>query len=136
MTNEELKGKIVEIVKPVLNRERISCNEDKACEECWFPCAVERVSRAVADALIAAGIGDVKAAEHRAEVTERALKLPCKVGDTVYQTDGIRAYSSIVKNIVFDTVGLAFDKTAIGKSVFLTREAAEARLKELEEKGK
>lgn len=66
----------------------------------------------------------------------KLVELPCKVGDTVYQTDGIRAYSSIVKNIVFDTVGLAFDKTAIGKSVFLTHEAAEARLKELEEKGK
>lgn len=66
----------------------------------------------------------------------KLVELPCKVGDTVYQTDGIRAYSSIVKNIVFDTVGLAFDKTAIGKSVFLTREAAEARLKELEAKGK
>ena len=91
---------------------------------------------AFADALIAAGIGDVKAAEHRAEVAERALELPCKVGDTVYQTDGIRVYSSIVKNIVFDTVGLAFDKTAIGKSVFLTREAAEAKLKELEERDK
>lgn len=62
------------------------------------------------------------------------VELPCKVGDTVYQTDGIRVYSSIVKNIVFDTEGLAFDKTAIGKSVFLTREAAEARLKELEGK--
>lgn len=64
------------------------------------------------------------------------VELPCKVGDTVYQTDGIRVYSSIVKNIVFDTVGVSFDKTAIGKSVFLTREAAEARLKELEEEGK
>ena len=65
----------------------------------------------------------------------KLVELPCKEGDTVYQTDGIRVYSSIVKNIVFDIVGLAFDKTAIGKSVFLTREAAEARLKELEEKG-
>ena len=74
MTNDEVKGKIAEIVKPVLKRERISCNEDKACERCWFPCAVERLSRDVADALIESGIGDVKAAEHRAEVGERALK--------------------------------------------------------------
>lgn len=68
MTDDELKNKITEIVKPVLKKERISCNEDKACERCWFPCTVERVSGAVADALIAAGISDVKAAEHRAEV--------------------------------------------------------------------
>lgn len=78
MTDDELKNKITEIVKPVLKKEQISCNEDKACEECWFPCAVERVSRTVADALIAAGIGDIKAAEHRAEVAERALGL-CEI---------------------------------------------------------
>lgn len=66
----------------------------------------------------------------------KLVELPCKVGDTVYQTDGIRVYESVVKNIIFDTSGVAFDKSAIGKDIFLTREAAEARLKELEEKGK
>lgn len=66
----------------------------------------------------------------------KLAELPCKVGDTVYQTDGIRVYESVVKNIIFDTSGVAFDKSAIGKDIFLTREAAEARLKELEEKGK
>ena len=66
----------------------------------------------------------------------KLVELPCKVGDTVYQTDGIRVYESVVKNIIFDTSGEAFDKSAIGKDIFLTREAAEARLKELEEKGK
>nr|DAW35870.1 MAG TPA: hypothetical protein [Caudoviricetes sp.] len=62
----------------------------------------------------------------------KLVELPCKVGDTVYQTDGIRVYESVVKNIIFDTSGVAFDKSAIGKDIFLTREAAEARLKELE----
>ena len=66
----------------------------------------------------------------------KLVELPCKVGDTVYQTDGIRVYESVVKNIIFDTSGVAFDKSAIGKDIFLTREAAEARLKELEAKGK
>ena len=66
----------------------------------------------------------------------KLVELPCKVGDTVYQTDGIRVYDSVVKNIIFDTSGVAFDKSAIGKDIFLTREAAEARLKELEAKGK
>ena len=64
----------------------------------------------------------------------KLVELPCKVGDTVYQTDGIRVYESVVKNIIFDTSGVAFDKSAIGKDIFLTREAAEARLKELEAK--
>lgn len=61
------------------------------------------------------------------------IELPCKVGDTVYQTDtvGERIYPSKIKNIIFDTDGgFAFDQNAIGKSVFLTREEAEQRLEE------
>ena len=52
---------------------------------------------------------------------------PCKVGDTVYQTDGERVYESVVKNVIYDTDGIAFDETAIGKSVFLQRGQAEVR---------
>lgn len=55
---------------------------------------------------------------------------PCKVGDTVYQTDGCKIYESTVREIIYDTDGIAFDKTAIGTSVFLTREEAEAALAE------
>lgn len=39
-------------------------------------------------------------------------------------------YESKVKNIIFDTDGIAFDERAIGKSVFLTREEAEKKLEE------
>lgn len=63
---------------------------------------------------------------------------PCKVGDKVYQTDGLRIYESTVmeityttKNVVYCTENICFDETAIGKSIFLTKEEAEARLKEL-----
>ena len=49
MTNEELKKKIVEIVW-------------KAWEE-PVPCTAERKFERIADALIAAGIGDVKEVE-------------------------------------------------------------------------
>lgn len=63
------------------------------------------------------------------------IVLPCKVGDTVYQTDGIRIYESKIKSIIYDTNNFAFDETAIGKSVFLTREEAEKALKEREENG-
>lgn len=55
---------------------------------------------------------------------------PCKVGDKVYQTDGCRIYESTVREIIYDTDGIAFDKTAIGTSVFLAREEAEAALAE------
>jgi hypothetical protein len=58
------------------------------------------------------------------------IAMPCKVGDVVYQTDGCRIYESTVREIIYDTDGIAFDETAIGKSVFLTREEAEAELAE------
>ena len=55
---------------------------------------------------------------------------PCKVGDTVYQIDGVRVYESTIKNVIYDTNGVAFDEDAIGTTVFLTREEAEKALKE------
>lgn len=65
-----------------------------------------------------------------AESEGRLLVLPCKVGDKVYQTDGIKIYESTVRQLIFDTENIAFDVCAIGKSVFRTREEAEAKLKE------
>lgn len=63
----------------------------------------------------------------------KLVELPCKVGDTVYQADRMRIYQSRIKSIIFDTDGVAFDKNAIGKTVFLTREEAEKKLEELGE---
>lgn len=60
------------------------------------------------------------------------IVLPCKVGDTIYQTDGVRIYKSRVKQIIYDTDNIAFDERAIGKTVFLTREEAERKLRERE----
>lgn len=62
----------------------------------------------------------------------RFADLPCKVGDTVYQTDGIRIYENKIERIIFDTNNIGFDETSIGKSIFLTREEAEQALKERE----
>lgn len=62
----------------------------------------------------------------------RFVELPCKVGDTVYQTDGIRIYENKIERIIFDTNNIGFDETSIGKSIFLTREEAEQALKERE----
>lgn len=55
---------------------------------------------------------------------------PCKVGQTVYQTDGVRIYKSTIKNTVYYTENIAFDERAIGKTVFLTKEEAERALAE------
>ena len=71
MNNEELKKKIVEILDNNIR---------------WQPyyyyisrgIVYEDDLKNIADALIAAGIGDVKEAEHRAEVAERALRIVAK----------------------------------------------------------
>lgn len=59
------------------------------------------------------------------------IELPCKVGDTVYQTDGVRIYSLDIAGIIgviYDTESIAFDSSVIGKSIYLTREEAEKAL--------
>ena len=65
----------------------------------------------------------------KADKEGRVVVLPCKVGDTVYQIDAERVYESEVKRIIFDCDDIAFDERAIGGSIFLTREDAEAALK-------
>lgn len=69
MTNEELKKKICKIIADnYLPKEMPDRLEDYK---------LYRFERA-ADALIAAGIGDVKEAEHRAARAERALESACQ----------------------------------------------------------
>lgn len=60
---------------------------------------------------------------------------PCKVGDTIYQIDGVRIYQSAIHEItytsskvIFVTENIVFDDTAIGTSIFLTPEEAEKAL--------
>lgn len=64
------------------------------------------------------------------------IHIPCKVGDIVYKTDGIRIYELTILDIslhknkpYYETESLDFDDDAIGKSIFLTREEAERVLK-------
>lgn len=62
----------------------------------------------------------------------RCIILPCKV----YETDGVRVYEHTVREVIYETAGgPAFDKNAIGKSIFLTRAEAERALQEMEGKG-
>ena len=62
----------------------------------------------------------------------RVVVLPCKV----YETGGVRVYEHTVREVIYETAGgPAFDKNAIGKSIFLTREEAEKALAEMEGKG-
>ncbi len=50
------------------------------------------------------------------------------VGDTVYQTDGVRVYEKTVRHVFYDTESVTFDADAIGSSIFLTRKEAEERM--------
>ena len=59
----------------------------------------------------------------------------CKLGDKIYQTDGVRIYESTIseitltaKHTIFITENIAFDERAIGSSVFLSYAEAEAHL--------
>lgn len=70
MNNDKLKKKIVEVLFPAIKSGNISCNEENACKRCWFPCEIERTAGRLADALIAAGIGDAKESENKATAAE------------------------------------------------------------------
>lgn len=89
-------------------------DERIAIQECSFSHDKPLTTDQLADCLLAHGV----------------IVPPCKVGDTVYQTDGCRIYENTVREIIYDTDGIAFDETAIGTSVFLTRQEAEAALAE------
>ena len=69
MSNDELKKKIVKILEEGYTPIEY---DDWDCVQTYFP-----TNEDVADALIAAGIGDAKEAEYRAEVAERALLTVC-----------------------------------------------------------
>jgi hypothetical protein len=69
----------------------------------------------------------------------RVFHIPCKVGDIVYQTDGVIIYELTILDISFrknkpyyETDAIDFDDDAIGKSIFLTRQEAEAKLRFLQ----
>lgn len=60
---------------------------------------------------------------------------PCKVGDIIYQIDGVRIYPSTIHEItytsskvIFVTENIVFDEQAINNSIFLTREETEKAL--------
>ena len=73
MANEELKKKIAGILKKAMEPIEYGGDGEHA-PEVHYPTEEE-----IADALIAAGIGDVKEAEHRAARAERALENACVV---------------------------------------------------------
>lgn len=65
------------------------------------------------------------------------LKLPCKVGDTVYTLNTLKNKKIVlgqIEEIDDFFIALCMMENRFGKTVFLTKEAAEAKLKEMEGK--
>ena len=57
----------------------------------------------------------------------------CKIGDKIYQTDGVLIYESTIveitvttKHTIFVTENIVFDERAIGETIFLSYSEAEA----------
>lgn len=73
-------------------------------------------------------------AEEKAEfVAERLIAAgikfkPLSVGTKIYQTDGVRVYESTIKNVLYDSDSICFDESAIGSSIFLSKEEAENKI--------
>lgn len=72
-------------------------------------------------------------------LANNVIAIACNVGDTVYQTDGIRIYELEILDVClrknkpyYETESIDFDADAIGKTVFLTREEAERALERSE----
>ena len=112
-----IRNRLVEL----LQKAEKKCNDTKQCENCvGYGKGNECVNYLFADYLFANGV----------------IVLLCKVGDTVYQTDGIRIYELEIFDVslrkgkpYYETESIDFDDTAIGKSIFLTKEEAEAKMK-------
>lgn len=65
------------------------------------------------------------------------LKLPCKVGDTVYTLNTLKNKKIVlgqIEEIDAFFIALCMMENRFGKTVFLTKEEAEAKLKEMEGK--
>lgn len=64
------------------------------------------------------------------------IHIPCKIGDIVYQKDGLRIYELTILDIslrknkpYYETESIDFDDDAFGESIFFTKEEAERALK-------
>lgn len=78
-------------------------------------------------------LGDIYDLNRLRELVEadkagRCVVLPCKPGDKVYQQNGVAVYELEIQKLIFDCGYIAFDESAIGKTVFLTEPAAQAAL--------
>ncbi len=123
------------------------------CELCYENCKAMREGNDDCSGCVVDKCFDKLGKYEDLEEQGKLLKLPCAVGDTVYEVQDLRKriqpYTVIAAHIsncgnlygwelkdgkgVYSNVN-GFSEYVIGKQVFLTREEAEAALKELEGK--
>ena len=119
-----MRDRLIELIKDIAPDLVAICGDE--CDKCTHGDCVGKL----ADHLLAEGV----------------IVLPCKVGDTVYQINKTPYLGEIYELEIFDislrngkpyyeTERIDFDDTAIGTSIFLTREEAEKAL-ERSENGK
>lgn len=112
----------------------IDKNEDcPTCSICWNCDIPPRKCKYISDVL-------KKLADYEdLEKQGRLIKLPCKVGDTVYVIVGKNISVQKIQRATIDSEGKiefftkrrGFALFNIGKTVFLTKSEAQAKLKEL-----
>ena len=70
--------------------------------------------------------------ELKAEL-EQSIKLPCKAGDIVYTVYNVKGREPVISENKFTLKYYADNINYFGKAIFLTREEAEDKLKEMNE---
>ena len=98
------------------------------CEGACYKCGEDFHCYALEDML------DKLAHYEDLEEAGRLIELPCAVGDTVYVIDGVRWKGYERKWKVYDKAyvrEIKFNLDMLGDSFYLTKEEAEAKLKEL-----
>lgn len=71
------REKIISIIRPIIKEQYLMrCKEPDGCDGCWISCSVNERAKALADALIAAGIGDVTEWKEKVECAKRILQIP------------------------------------------------------------
>lgn len=65
----------------------------------------------------------------------RCSGLAFNIGDSIWQTNGINVFKLKVNRLIYDCGYIAFDASAIGKTVFKTEDEAEATLAKMREEG-
>ena len=108
-------------------------NWNEVAYSTWETCGLDSYCKRSCDGCHIPKVFDKLAHYEDLEEQGRLIELPCGVGDTVYKITTQRdAYDDQVYPIIIQAPFRMNMLSLINKNVFLTKEEAEAKLKELE----